>query len=466
MTAPQTPVPRFRTVAATAAHHAETRPDRVAVECAGREVTFRELHERSNRTAHALLAEGLIPGSRVGHLAGDTEHYYDLLLACAKSGAVLVPVDPRLTPDEIEHVLRDSETELLVTEEDKLPVIGGLRLNCLRTVLWLDDGVRARPGGFLRWKSEQPDTVPDIPVGVRRPLAQIYTSGSSGRPKGVVLGQHTFWAVNDLLARHGLDWIDWREEDRLLQVLPGHHIGGPWWFMQGFRAGATHVLAQEFDAKRTLELFADGGITTTLMVPSMLRILLAQPGVGPAHFAGLRKVVYGGAPIPEPLLERCLEVMGCEFARIYGLIETCASAVCLPPADHVPGNPRLKAVGRPYPGVAVRTVDRSGTPLPPGRVGEIHIDTPAVMTGYWQQPKETELTLADGWLHSGDAGHVDEDGYLYLHDRVKDAILAAGENVSPAEVEDALSTHPAVAEAALTGTPAGREFPGPGRPPG
>ncbi|WP_329037613.1 long-chain-fatty-acid--CoA ligase [Streptomyces sp. NBC_01725] len=445
-------VRRFPTLTATAAHHAETRPDRVAVRCGDREVTFLELYHRGNRTAHALLAEGLVPGSRVGYLAKDTEHYYDLLLACAAGGTVLVPVDPRLTPGEIEHVLRDSGTELLVTEEEKLPVVEGLELGSLRTVLALDDD-GARPGGFLHWKADRPDTPPGAPAGARRPLAQMYTSGTTGRPKGVVLGQHTFWAVNDLLARHGLDWIDWREEDRLLQVLPGHHIGGPWWFMQGFRAGATHVVAQGFDARRTLALLAEGGITTTLMVPSMLRILLAEPGVGPGHFAGLRKVVYGGAPIPEPLLEQCLDVMGCEFAQIYGLTETCASAVCLPPADHVPGNPRLKAVGRPYPGVAVQAVDRSGDPLPPGRVGEIRIDTPAVMTGYWQRPEETELALADGWLHTGDAGHVDEDGYVYLHDRIKDVILVAGENVYPAEVENALSKHPAVAEAAVVATP-------------
>lgn len=455
-TAERTPVPRFPSVTATAAHHAETRPDRVAVECAGREVTFLELYHRSNRTAHALLAEGLLPGSRVAYLAGDTEHYYDLLLACAAAGTVLVPVDPRLTPGEIEHVLRDSGAELLVTEEDKLPVIGpvieGLASGAPRTVLVLDDGV-AGPGGFLRWKAGRPETAPATPAGARRPLTQMYTSGTTGRPKGVVLGQHTFWAINDLLARHKLDWIDWREDDRLLQVLPGHHIGGPWWFMQGFRAGATHVVAQGFDAGRTLALLANGGITTTLMVPSMLRILLSEPGAGPADFAGLRKVVYGGAPIPEPLLEQCLSVMGCEFAQIYGLTETCASAVCLPPADHVPGNPRLKAVGRPYPGVAVQAVDRSGDPLPPGRVGEIRIDTPAVMTGYWQRPEETELALADGWLNTGDAGHVDEDGYVYLHDRIKDVILVAGENVYPAEVENALSKHPAVAEAAVVATP-------------
>ncbi|KUJ69086.1 long-chain fatty acid--CoA ligase [Streptomyces albus subsp. albus] len=454
MTSPIRPEPRFPTLAATSAHHAGTRPDRIAVECDGRRVTFRDLHLRSNRTGHALRAEGIVPGTRIAYLAKDTEHYYDLLLACAKTGAVLVPVDPRLTPAEIGHVLRDSGAEILFTEADRLPAVDALapRPETLRTVLTLD-AAPAHGSGFLGWKADQPDTDPVSATGARHALAQIYTSGTTGAPKGVVLSQGSFWAINDLLARHQLDWIDWREDDRVLHVLPGHHIGGPWWFLQGFRAGATNVLAQGFDAKRTLRLFADGGITTTLMVPSMLQILLAEPGVGPGHFAGLRKVVYGGSPIPEPLLKQCLDTMGCEFAQIYGLTETCASAVCLPPEAHVPGSPRLTAAGRPYPGVAVQVVDSAGEPLPPGEVGEIRIDTPAVMTGYWQRPEETDRTLADGWLHTGDAGFLDEDGYLYIRDRIKDVILVAGENVYPAEVESALSEHPAVAEAAVIGIP-------------
>ncbi|TVL89508.1 long-chain-fatty-acid--CoA ligase [Streptomyces sp. SAJ15] len=445
-------VPRLPTIAATAAHHAEARPDRIAIECEGVTVTFRELQLRSNRTAHALLAEGVARSARIAYLGKDSEHYYDLLLACAKTGAVLVPVDPRLTAGEIEHVLGDSGAELLFTEEEHLPAVAGLRarLGGLRTVIPLEP-TETHGRGFLTWKAEQPDTDPGTAASPGRPLAQIYTSGTTGAPKGVMLSQASFWAVNDLLARHRLDWLDWREDDRSLSVLPGHHIGGPWWFLQGFRAGATNVLTRSFDAKQIMGLIRDGGVTTTLMVPSMLQILLAEPATTPADFTGLRKVVYGGSPIPEPLLKECLEVMGCEFAQIYGLTETCASAVCLPPADHVPGNPRLRAAGRPYPGVAVQAVGSDGSPLPPGRVGELRIDTPAVMDGYWNRPRETERAVVDGWLHTGDAGHVDEDGYVYIRDRIKDVILVGGENVYPAEVEAALSRHPAVAEAAVVG---------------
>ncbi|NGO66863.1 long-chain-fatty-acid--CoA ligase [Streptomyces boncukensis] len=444
---------RPTTLTEAAAHHARHRPDGMAIECQERRVTFRELHERGNRTAHGLLAEGLAPGARVGYLGRDSEYYYEALLACARTGAVLVPVDPRLTEQELAHVLRDSQAALLLAEEDRLEAVDRIRstLPELRTVLPLC--ADAPGGGFPGWQAGRPDT--DLP-GVTRsrdPLVQIYTSGTTGAPKGVVLRQGSFWAVNDLLARHRLDWLDWREDDRSLNLLPGHHIGGPWWFLQGFRAGATNVLVRDFQGQHTLRLIRDSGITTTLMVPAMLQVLLSEPGVSPADFTGLRKVVYGGSPIPESLLRRCLETMRCEFAQIYGLTETCASAVCLPPADHVPGNPRLAAAGRPYPGVAVQIVDDAGNPLPTGQVGEVLIDTPAVMDGYWQRPRESALTVADGWLRTGDAGCVDDDGYLYIRDRIKDVILVAGENVYPAEVENALRMCPAVADAAVVGRP-------------
>ncbi|MFF8811962.1 long-chain-fatty-acid--CoA ligase [Streptomyces pactum] len=443
-----------RTVAGAAARHARVRPDRVAVECEGRTVSFRRLHLRSNRTAHALLAAGVGPGTRVAHLAADSEHTYDLLLACAKTGAVLVPVDPRLAPGEIGHVLRDSGCELLFVAPELRPVVERLRPAPprLRTLVTVD---ASAPGGgpFRTWQAELPDIDPPAVVDPGLPLAQLYTSGTTGAPKGVVLSRRSFWAVHDLLARHRLDWLDWREDDRSLGVLPVHHVGGPWWFLQGFRVGATLVLARGFDARRILGLIRSGGVSVALLVPSMLQILLDEPAVTPADFRGLRKVVYGGAPIPEPLLTRCLEVMGCAFAQIYGLTETCASAVCLPPEDHVPGGPRLSAAGRPYPGVVVQAVDERGRPLPDGEVGELRISTPAVMEGYWRRPAATAEALVDGWLYTGDAGRVDADGYVYIQDRIKDMVLVAGENVYPAEVEHALRGHPSVADAAVTGVP-------------
>jgi long-chain acyl-CoA synthetase len=188
-------------------------------------------------------------------------------------------------------------------------------------------------------------------------------------------------------------------------------------------------------------------------VPAMLRLVLAEPGATKDDFTTLRKIIYGGAPISESLLAECVEGFGCEFAQIYGLTETGNTAMCLPPADHVPGGPKMKAAGRPYPGFEVAIVDGAGNRLPSGEIGEVCLRTPAAMLEYWNLPDATAATLVDGWVHTGDAGIVDEDGYLFIRDRIKDMIIVAGENVYPAEIENVITKHPGVAEAAVVGVP-------------
>jgi acyl-CoA synthetase (AMP-forming)/AMP-acid ligase II len=308
-------------------------------------------------------------------------------------------------------------------------------------------------GGVAEWSSWYPDTDLEPTTGPDDPVAQIYTSGTTGLPKGVVLPHRSFFAIRDALARDGLDWIDWRPGDVNLVCVPGFHIGGLWWAVQAFNAGVTNVALRMFTSRQALEEIRRHRVTTTCLVPAMLQLLLAERSVSTADFASLRKVVYGGSPIAEALLARALDLIGCEFAQIYGLTETGNTAVCLPPDQHVPGSPRLAAAGRAYPGVELRVVAPDGTPLPPDEVGEIRIRTPARMLEYWQLPDATAATLVDGWIRTGDAGLIDADGYLYIRDRIKDVIIVAGENVYPAEIENALSRHPAVAEAAVVGVP-------------
>jgi long-chain acyl-CoA synthetase len=186
----------------------------------------------------------------------------------------------------------------------------------------------------------------------------------------------------------------------------------------------------------------------------MMQMILAEPEAKDADFSSLTHIVYGGSPIPLPLLERGLEVFGCGFGQIYGLTETGNTAVFLWPEDHAEtASERLRAAGRPYPGVRVRIIGPDGEVLSARTVGEICIDSPANMLGYWKRPEATADTLRDGWVHTGDAGYLDEDGYVYVSDRIKDMIISAGENIYPAEIESVLSGHPAVAEAAVIGVP-------------
>ncbi|MEV7866697.1 long-chain-fatty-acid--CoA ligase [Streptomyces sp. NPDC088124] len=440
--------PHLRTLVQTARFHAEHRPRTPAVLCEGRTLTYGQLDRESNRIAHAIRAAGLGAGARVAYLGKESEHYYEILFGCAKSETVLVPVNWRLTAPEVSHILQDSGTELLLLEEDFVPVVENLPAGPPKTVVRL-----GAVDGFASWKASRPDT--DLPSQATpdTPVAQLYTSGTTGLPKGVVLAHRSFFAIRDALASEELDWIDWRAGDIALIGIPGFHVGGLWWATQNFNAGVTVVSMRAFAARDAVALIRGLGITTACVVPAMLRMMLAEPGLSAEDFATLRKTVYGGSPISEALLEESLAVFDCEFAQIYGLTETGNTAVCLPPSDHIPGSPLMQAAGRTYPGVRGKVIDDQGRELPPGAVGEVCLATPARMVEYWGLPDRTAETLVDDWIHTGDAGYIDEDGYVFIRDRIKDVILVAGENVYPAEIENALESHSGVAEAVIVGAP-------------
>ncbi|MFD7710608.1 long-chain-fatty-acid--CoA ligase [Streptomyces sp. NPDC059786] len=445
---------RPRTLAEVAARRAADRPDHPAVLCEGRAVTYGRLHRESNRTAHALRAAGTRPGSRVAYLGKESESLYEIALACAKSGAVLVPVSWKLAPEEAAHILRDSGAEVLFTETAEPAAAARLRIALprLRQVVSLDSRT-GRGTGFAAWKADSPDRDLEPGTGPDDAVAQIYTSGTTGLPKGVVLAHRSFFGVAEAVERHGCDWVDFLPGDRCLIGMPGFHAGGLSYAMQGFVAGVTMVSTPVFIAQDVLRLIGELGVTGALLTPAMLQMLLAEPRATPAAFRTLRKVVYGGAPISPTLLRQCLRTLDCAFAQIYGSSETGNFAACLPPADHVPDSPRLPSAGRTYPGVELKVVGERGETLPPGEVGEVWVRSPARMLGYHGQPEATRATVQGGWIRMGDAGRLDADGYLFLCDRLHDTIIVGGENIYPVEVENALAAHPAVAGAAVVGAP-------------
>ena len=431
-----------RTLAGILARNALAVPHRVAIVDDHERVTFGELHARAVRAANSLLTQSVSRGDRVAYLARDTAAFFDLLYACSMIGAVAVPLNTKLAPLELEEILRDSDARILFVDK----AVSAPTSAWPETVI--DLGTE-----YERWR----DTPSSMPIrssnDTETPLAQMYTSGTTGRPKGVVLAERTFTAIADQLKSDELDWIDWRADDISLNALPVFHIGGLWWATQGLNAAASNVFLPTFTGSGALAAIRRHSVTTTCLVPAMMLMLLSEPDAHPSDFETVRKIVYGGSPIGHRLLARAIETFDCELVQIYGLTETGNTALCLPPEEHHVDMIRIAAAGRPYPGVDIQILDENGVPVEQGQIGEVYLRSPAQMIEYWNRPEETAATLVSGWVRTGDAGHLDSDGYLFICDRVKDMIIVAGENVYPAEVENHLTSHPSVHDAAVIGIP-------------
>jgi len=250
------------------------------------------------------------------------------------------------------------------------------------------------------------------------------------------------------------DWNKWASSDVSLIAMPIFHIGGSGWGVMNLYHGAKGVIAREFDPTRILDFFEQFGVTKLFMVPAAMQFVVRQPRARQVDFSRLKYMLYGASPIPAALLKECIDVFKCGFVQMYGMTETTGTIVALPPEDHVEGLERMRSAGKALPGIELAILDPDGNKLPPRQVGEIATRSGSNMVGYWNLPDATARTLGkDGWLRTGDAGYMDEDGYLYIHDRIKDMIISGGENIYPAEVESALCDHPDVAEAAVIGIP-------------
>ncbi|MFF9479887.1 AMP-binding protein [Streptomyces sp. NPDC014733] len=345
----QTPAvpPHHRTLDARLAYHATHRPEHPALRCAGVEVTYGRLYAESARGALALAAAGLTKGSRVGYLGKESVRFYELLFACAASGAVLVPVNWRLAPADVAYILRDSHAELLFTDAEFLPTAREIRpdLPDLRQLVLLDGtGKAART--FRDWKDAGRGAPAPALSDTGDAVAQMYTSGTTGLPTCAVLAHRSFFAARGGPDNAGPDEIGFRPDDISLIGISGSHIGGLWYATQGFNAGVTNIALRSFGSREALETIRGSGVTTAFLVPAMLLMLLDEPGAAEADFVTLRKVVHGGSPVAGPLRRRCIAVMRCDLAQLRGLPGSGDTAGGLPPAGHFSGSPHLRATGR------------------------------------------------------------------------------------------------------------------------
>jgi acyl-CoA synthetase (AMP-forming)/AMP-acid ligase II len=442
------------TVPQILARQASVRPAAVALRDGELQVTYGELAARSEAVAHTLAATGVGPGARVAILAHDSARLFELVFGVARAGAVTTTLNWRLAAPELAFQLDDAGVGTLFVGPELFAKARELRAQCpaLHTIVALHGQDPAWPS-WESWLARGAGARQPLPeVGAEDVAVQMYTSGTTGKPKGVLLAHRSFVAVVGGMRKVGDPWIGWSPDDASLVGIPSFHIGGMWWAMTGFDAGACNVVVPVFAGWRVLQAIERHRVTKACMVPAMLQICLTEPECARTDFSSLRTIVYGGSPIPRPNLEAAMRTFGCGFAQIYGLTETGNTAVCLRPADHL--RPELReAAGKPYPGVHVKIVDANGATLPARAVGEICIRSPANMLGYWRRPDATAATLRGGYVHTGDAGFLDEEGYVHVCDRLKDMICSAGENLYPAEIESVLCGHPAVAEAAVIGVP-------------
>jgi long-chain acyl-CoA synthetase len=422
---------------------AAARPDHVAIRNGDRELTYAQLDERSSRLAQALLETGVRAGSRVAYLDRTSPEVVELFFAAAKIGAVTVPLNWRLAPRELELVLEDARPPVVIAGETYADLAAELAEGRRRAELVVVGD------GYERRLSAQDAVDPGRRGASSDVVVQMYTSGTTGVPKGVLTTHRNLAAAAETSPYWAFD-----SESVSLTPLPMFHIGGIGWAFLGLWNGATTVLVSQFAAPEVLDVFEGQRVTNAVLVPTMIQMLTAVPGAAERDYSALRSIAYGASPITTPLLKAALRTFRCPLFGVYGLTESTGGVVHLEPADH-DRQDLLRSAGKPLPWVELRIVDPfDGGDVRPGEVGEVWVRAPNVMLGYFNRPAETAAALVPGgWLRTGDGGYVDADGYLFLSDRIKDMIVSGGENVYPIEVEEALAHHPDVADVAVVGVP-------------
>ena len=434
--------------------HGVARADHPALIQDDRSLTWSELLGRSCQVSQALATDGVGSQDRIAFLDKNSIEHFEVFFGAALLNAVCVDINWRLAPPEVEYIVNDTEAKVLVVGPDFVSVVDAIRDNLTSVTRIVVIGGHGDHDDYEDWVASFPATDPGASSEHDDVGFQLYSSGTTGRPKGVMLSNDNFFKMLPVVEKMwqiGPDSVN-------LVAMPLFHIAGGGWAMVGMYEGCTSVIIREIDPAALIRTIGEQRITHALIVPAVLSFMLMVPGAADADYSSLGVIVYGASPISEDVLAKSIEMFEpCRFWQAYGLTETTGSAVSLPPEDHDlagPNRHRLRSCGVPVPGAEIRIVDDAGRDCAVGDVGEIWIRSAQVMLGYWKQDEETTRAVTpDKWFKSGDAGYLDDDGYLYIHDRVKDMIVSGGENVYPAEVENVLMAHPAIADVAVIGVP-------------
>lgn len=431
-------------------------PDREATVCGPRRQTYTKLYNRVARLANALKQSDVATGDRIGILALNSDRYFEAFFAVPFSGGVLVPLNIRWSVVEILYSLRDSGTTTLLVDDTFVSVAQAIQAEATSVVQFVYMGDGATPDGMLNYEALIASAGPaeDAMRGNDDLFAIMYTGGTTGFPKGVMLS-HTNFYSSCLSAVGGFQFNAYPV--RYLHAAPMFHVADAAMSFANVISAGTHIFIPAFAPDGVVNAIAEHGVTDTLLVPTMISLMLEHDAFRKADIRSLKKIVYGASPMPEGTLQKALaQLPEVAFYQAYGQTELAPLGAVLTPEYHVFDGPlagKTRSAGRPSYIMDVKIVGPEGHALPIGEVGEIAMRGPNCMLGYWNKPEQTERALVDGWVMTGDAGYLDQDGFLFLVDRVKDMIVTGGENVFSAEVESALSQHPAVNEAVVIGIP-------------
>ena len=436
-------------------YHGRTKPAEPALVQGRGLMTFGELDRSTSRIARALLGAGSNPRAAVGAIGKNSMEFLQLLFGAMKAGRPFLPLNWRLTPAELAAVLDDAMPGIVFADTEFAGTMAAT-LSAARHRFELVVFSPVESGqGLEAWIGNAAADDPGLPANSRDTALLLYTSGTTGRPKGVEI------------SHLGLDYMRlyeslepamaWLPGDVLLMAMPNFHLLGTGFAIQALYHGSRVSVLEVPDPQRLLEQVQRDRPSILVLAPAVIQMLLDHPALRSTDFSSVRLILYAGSPISAALLERGVREMQCGFLQFYGTTETAGAITILRPEQHDLARPEtLKSCGTPLPLVDIRIVDAAGEELPDGEIGEIAVRSPALFTGYLNQPDATSCALREGWYHTGDLGRRDREGLLYIVDRLKDMIITGGENVYSAEVEQALNRHPAVSASAVVGVPDAR----------
>lgn len=413
-------------------------PDRCAISVGDKNFTFAEVDDRANRLARVIVDMGIPRNARIALLAMNEAEFFEIQIAAIRAGVSLVPLNFRLAVPELQFIMENSDPQLLITGPGFQDI--GDQLDCSQ---------RLNLGPAYEELLMKVDPLERSPIDASSICSVLYTSGTTGRPKGSLISNQALWArIVSFTLEYKPD-----PKDVFLQGLPLFHIAANVSFMYAYN-GATNIVVRDFTPDGVIQLLEDKQVTNALFVPTIINLLINNPDILNADLSRLNFVAYGASTIPPSVLTKAIEVFGADFCQLFGMTETSGCTV-LRPEDHDPVNKEhlLSSAGLVAHGFEVRIVDDQDIDVPVGQIGEVICRGPALMDGYLGAPEATAAALRGGWMHTGDMGRFDEEGYLYITDRKKDMIISGGENIYPREVEDVLFGHESVHSAAVIGIP-------------